>query len=182
MSNPDVLSRVPLKKSLPTLVLVSGEKYTGLSFFSSHQWWMQKIWINYTIIFKILTFVQLGWPDRNSNDIVKQYFTDKDEIIVQNACHLWGIELCVLVNNRQRHWKLCSRLYYMLFSCIPWNSLKPIVWHSFGLRRTLWGKDVPYYYVWIFKMVRCISSVNIKHYNWKVALYRLLDQPSLSLV
>ena len=51
---------------------------------------------------QVITFVQQGWLNHNSDEALKPYFTRKDELSVQDACLLWGNRVVVPPKERAR--------------------------------------------------------------------------------
>lgn len=50
----------------------------------------------------MIKFVQHGWPNHNSDEALKPYFTRKDELSVQDGCLLWGNRVVVPPKERAR--------------------------------------------------------------------------------
>ena len=42
------------------------------------------------ILSQVMKYVQQGWPNYNSDEALKPYFSRKDELSVQDGCLLWG--------------------------------------------------------------------------------------------
>ena len=54
------------------------------------------------ILSQVIKFVQHGWPNHNSDETLKPYFTGKDELSVQDGCLLWGNRVVVPPKERAR--------------------------------------------------------------------------------
>ena len=51
---------------------------------------------------QVIKYVQQGWPNYNSDEALKPYFSRKDELGVQDGCLLWGNRVVIPLKERAR--------------------------------------------------------------------------------
>ena len=54
------------------------------------------------ILPQVVKYVQQGWPNYNSDEALKPYFSRKDELSVQDGCLLWGNRVVTPPKERAR--------------------------------------------------------------------------------
>ena len=115
-ANADALSRLPLPVSPPTTPLPA-ETVFAMELLNSTPVSVNEIRTGTRcdpILSQVIKFVQHGWPNHNSDEALKPYFTRKDELSVQDGCLLWGNRVVVPPKERARvveelhetHWNL----------------------------------------------------------------------------
>ena len=103
-ANADALSRLPLPVGPPTTNLPA-ETLFAMELLNSTPVSVNEIRTGTRcdpILSQVIKFVQHGWPNHNSDEALKPYFTGKDELSVQDGCLLWGNRVVVPPKERAR--------------------------------------------------------------------------------
>ena len=103
-ANADALSRLPLPVSPPTIPLPA-ETVFAMELLNLTPVSVNEIRIGTRcdpILSQVIKFVQHGWPNHNSDEALKPYFTRKAELSVQDGCLLWGNRVVVPPKERAR--------------------------------------------------------------------------------
>ena len=103
-ANADALSRLPLPVSPPTTPLPAGTVF-ATEILNSTPVSVNEIRTGTRcdpILSQVVKYVQQGWPNHNSEQVFKLYFTGKDEFSVQDGCLLWGNRVEVPPKERGR--------------------------------------------------------------------------------
>ena len=103
-ANADALSRLPLPVSPPTTALPA-ETVFAMELLNSTPVSVIKIRTGTRrdpILSQVVKYVQQGWPNYNSDEALKPYFSRKDELSVQDGCLLWGNRVVIPRKERTR--------------------------------------------------------------------------------
>ena len=103
-ANADALNRLPLPVNPPTTPLPAVTVF-AMELLNSTPVSVSEIRTGTRcdpILSQMIKFVQHGWPNHNSDEALKPYFTRKDELSGQDGCLLWGNRVVVPPKERAR--------------------------------------------------------------------------------
>jgi len=103
-ANPDALSRLPFPVSPPTTPLPA-ESVFAMELLNSRSVSVLEIRTRTRhdpIPSQVVKYIYQGWPNHNSDEALKPYFSRKDELSVQDGCFLWGNRVVIPPKERAR--------------------------------------------------------------------------------
>ena len=115
-ANTDALSRLPLLVSPPTAPLPA-ETVFAMELLNSTPVSVIEIGTGTRrdpILSQVVKYVQQGWPNYNSDEALKPYFSRKDELSVQDGCLLWGNRV-VILPKKEQEWQRSYMRHILAF-------------------------------------------------------------------